>query len=95
MPRRATTRIQVVIKNEGIGAASRILTSPLVQSLRERRANTAREEAALATRYEANNTARQALAAELENIDADLAQEISNIVEIQRNDVEVARLRSE
>lgn len=88
-------QIKQVIKSEGIAAASRILTSPLVQSLRERRASTAREEAALATRYETNNAARQELRAEMTRIDSDLAQEISNIVEIQRNDVEVARLRSE
>lgn len=88
-------QIQEVIKTDGVAATSRILTSPLVQSLRERRASAAREEAALATRYETNNAARQQLKAEMARTDSDLAQEISNIVEIQRNDVQIARLRSE
>lgn len=88
-------QIQEVIRTEGVGAAARLLSSPLVASLRERRASAAREEAVLATRYEENNSARQELRAETARIDADLTQEISNIVEIQRNDVEVARLRAD
>lgn len=86
-------QIQELIAAEGITAAARVLTSPLVVSLRERLASAMRENAALATRLGPTNAERQQLQAEIARTEADLAQEISNIVDILQSDVKVARLR--
>ncbi|MEP2921487.1 polysaccharide biosynthesis tyrosine autokinase [Sulfitobacter sp.] len=88
-------RILSVIETEGIERAAELLTSPFVLSLRQRISETNRLEAELATRFADDYPDRLVARAEIEQLTAELAQEVRQIVANLDNDVAVATSRME
>lgn len=86
-------QIQSVIAGEGFEAASELLSSPFVLSLREELSALKRQDADLATTLGREHPERQRLAASIELLAADLAVEVRKILSSLRNDVEVAGIR--
>lgn len=77
----------------GADAASQVLSSPVVQQLKQQQAQLRRQEAELATRYRPAHPAMINVRAEIGDINKKLAEETSNIVRSMQNDVAAARAR--
>lgn len=88
-------QIQSVIDAEGFAAAAELLSSPFVLSLREQKSSLEREEADLATQFGPEYPERQRLRASVALINEELTREVGKIVGTLRNEVAVARLRTD
>ena len=86
-------QIRALVRAEGPPAAAEVLSSPLVTTLREDRSALLRQEADLATRYGEAHPLRVRLGAEIGRVEADLAEEVDDLIEVLEQEVEVARIR--
>ena len=86
-------QISRLIAEEGEAAAANVLSSPLILSLRQQRAEVKRREAELATRYGPKHPQMINVKAELRDIGAAIAAELRKRVATLANDAEVARAR--
>lgn len=80
---------------KGKGAAADVLSSPLILSLRQQRAEVKRREAELATRYGAKHPKMVNVKAELRDLSIAISGEVGKIVAGLENDVAVAVAREE
>ena len=86
-------QISRLIANKGETAAANVLSSPLILSLRQQRAEVKRREAELATRYGPKHPQMINVNAELRDIGGAIATELRKRVATLANDAEVARAR--
>lgn len=85
--------VSELIKTEGLTAAARTLSSPMVIAFQEQRGKLARQEAELTTRYGVNHPERLRVRSELQRLDSDMASEVEKIVATLRNELSVADIR--
>lgn len=83
------------MRSGGTNAAAKVVSSPLILNLRTQRAQLARREAELSTRYGPKHPTMINLAAEIADVDGAVSTEVAKIAETLRNDVAVARARQE
>ncbi|MES2666266.1 MAG: polysaccharide biosynthesis tyrosine autokinase [Pseudomonadota bacterium] len=88
-----SSQIEQVIAEKGIEAASELLSSAFVLSLRERLSEAQRQDADLATQLGPEHPDRQRLRASIALVTKDLADEVRKIVAQLKNDVAVGELR--
>ncbi|MFK7941975.1 MAG: GumC family protein, partial [Paracoccaceae bacterium] len=88
-------QVEQRLANGGIGAAAKIVSSPLVLTLRTQLSELARREAELSTRYGDKHPSMINLRAEVADVRDAVSGEVGKIVETLRNDVAVARVRQE
>lgn len=86
-------QISRLIADKGETAAANVLSSPLILSLRQQRAEVKRREAELATRYGPKHPQMINVKAELRDIGGAIAAELRKRVATLANDAEVARAR--
>ncbi|MEM7271314.1 MAG: GNVR domain-containing protein, partial [Pseudomonadota bacterium] len=86
-------QISRLISAKGESAAANVLSSPLILSLRQQRAEVRRREAELATRYGPKHPQMINVKAELRDIGSAIAVELRKRVAALANDAEVARAR--
>ncbi len=86
-------QISRLIADKGEAAAANVLSSPLILSLRQQRAEVKRREAELATRYGPKHPQMINVKAELRDIGGAIASELRKRVATLANDAEVARAR--
>ncbi len=86
-------QIASLIEAKGRGAAADILSSPLILTLRQQRAEVARREAELATRYGPKHPKMLNVEAELRDLSAAISGEVTKLVAGLENDVGVALAR--
>ena len=86
-------QISRLIAEKGETAAANVLSSPLILSLRQQRAEVKRREAELATRYGPKHPKMINVKAELRDIAGAIAAELRKRVATLANDAEVARAR--
>ncbi|MEM7545960.1 MAG: polysaccharide biosynthesis tyrosine autokinase [Pseudomonadota bacterium] len=86
-------QIEQLIAARGRGAAADILSSPLILTLRQQRAEVKRQEAELSTRYGPKHPRMANVRAELKDLFGAIASEVSKLVAGLQNDVEVALAR--
>lgn len=87
------SQISRLIAEKGETAAANVLSSPLILSLRQQRAEVRRREAELATRYGPKHPQMINVKAELRDIGGAIAAELRKRVATLANDAEVARAR--
>lgn len=82
---------EALLEGKGsLEAASTVLSSPLIQSLKQQEALVRRKEAELAGRYGAKHPTLINTRAELRDIRAKISEEVQKIVQGMRNDVDIA-----
>lgn len=86
-------QISRLIADKGEAAAANVLSSPLILSLRQQRAEVKRREAELDTRYGPKHPQMINVKAELRDIGGAIAAELRKRVATLANDAEVARAR--
>lgn len=86
-------QITTLVEEEGLEAATEVLSSQLVTTLRTDYSGLMRERADLSTRYGANHPQLIRLQAEIARAEGDLAEEIRKIIEGFKKEVEVASIR--
>ncbi|MEO1495090.1 MAG: polysaccharide biosynthesis tyrosine autokinase, partial [Pseudomonadota bacterium] len=82
-----------MVRSLGPAGAATALTSPLIQSLRQKRSELTRREAELSNRYGPKHPTMIELRTELGDTDAAIAVEVRQIVSSLQNDVQVAQAR--
>ncbi|MGB3242949.1 MAG: polysaccharide biosynthesis tyrosine autokinase [Sulfitobacter sp.] len=90
------SRIERVLAERGVAAATEGLESPYLSSLREQRAELAREDARLAASLGKSHPDRSVLLSEIAQLDGAMEDEVQAIAEGHRNEIEIllARERS-
>jgi capsular exopolysaccharide synthesis family protein len=86
-------RVRDLLGNERLAAASGVITSPLMVSLREQLALLKRESAELSSTYGPRHPNIVNIQAEIDDIQTAIATEIEKVVENQRTELEVAQIR--
>ena len=86
-------QVQRRIDKGGLNAASRVVSSPLILTLRTQLADLRREEAELGTRYGEKHPRIINVRAEIKDANAGISAEVRKFVEGLKNDVAVARAR--
>jgi capsular exopolysaccharide synthesis family protein len=81
------------IDEGGFSAAANVLSSPLILTFRQQRAELARRAAELATRYGERHPSMLNIRAEIRDVGGSISVEVRKIVEGLKNDVEVAEAR--
>jgi len=84
---------QELIRTKGVDAATEVITSPLIQTLRGQEAEVVRRLAELSTRYGERHPSFLNVNAELRDLRAKIEVEVDRIVRNLSNQVEVARAR--
>lgn len=82
-----------IIEEKGMGAVANIVTSPLIETLNEELLAATRKDAVWGERYDIDHPERVRLAAEIAGIEEDLIREVAKVVEVWKNELEVARFR--
>ena len=82
-----------MLHNGGIDAAADVLSSPLIQRLREQEAEIRRNEADLATRYGEMHPKMIHVRAEYKDLQAKIAEEVQKIIMGLSNEVEISRAK--
>lgn len=82
-----------MVRTLGAAGAATALTSPLIQSLRQKRSDLTRREAELSNRYGPKHPTMIELRTELGDTDAAISIEVRQIVSSLQNDVQVAQAR--
>jgi succinoglycan biosynthesis transport protein ExoP len=86
-------QVQGLLKTGGISAATQVLSSPLIQNLREQESALASREADLATRYKPEHPAIINIKAQERDLDSKIKSEIDRIVTSYRGDVVAAQAK--
>jgi polysaccharide biosynthesis transport protein len=86
-------QVESLLKNGGISAAASVLSSPLIQNLREQETALAGREADLATRYKPEHPAIINIKAQERDLNQRIATEIDRIVNSNRADVASAQAK--
>jgi succinoglycan biosynthesis transport protein ExoP len=86
-------QLNTLVREQGYGALARAVTSPLVERLNSDRLDLSREDAVWARDFGPDHPQRRRFAEEIDRIDTELEQEALRIIELRRNEAEVARLR--
>lgn len=86
--------VQNLVKSpSGLGSASQVLASPLIQRLSEQESDLRRKEAELSTRYKPAHPAMLNIRAEIADLDRKMTEEVNKIARGLQNDLNVARAR--
>ena len=86
-------QVDTLLQNRGIGAAADVISSPLIQNLRQQLAELRREEAALSTRYGDRHPKMINIRAEIEDTLGAISREVRKVVNNLRTELEVAQTR--
>ena len=87
-------QVRTLLASEGgVDSATEVLASPLIQRLRERETDVARQKAEMATEYGPRHPKMINIRAELDDIRARIEAEVGKIVRGLGNELEVARAR--
>ncbi len=86
-------QLYALVTSGGFAALSQAVTSPLVERLNEERLELVREDAVWARTFGTDHPQRQRIREEIARLDAELAAEASKLIDLQRNEVEVAKMR--
>ncbi|MDT8343706.1 MAG: polysaccharide biosynthesis tyrosine autokinase [Thermohalobaculum sp.] len=87
------SRVEERLKTDGFSAAADVVSSPLILTLRQQRAELARREAELATRYGDRHPNMINVRAEIRDVNSAITSEVRKIIDGLGNDVEVAHAR--
>jgi capsular exopolysaccharide synthesis family protein len=87
------SQVASLVQSGGAASAADVLSSPLIQSLREQEAQVRRREAELATRYGERHPTMINIRAEAADLAARIETEVSKIVQNLQNEVQVAAAR--
>lgn len=88
-------QVRRVRSQGGVAAAANVVSSPLIQTLRQQRAELVRREAELSTRYGDRHPRMINVRAEIADVNNAIAAEARKTVGGLQNDVEVARAREQ
>lgn len=86
-------QLRALLENQGLDALAKAVTSPLLERLNEDRLTLQREDAQWAQSFGPDHPQRRRIRDEIGGVEAELQDEAERIIELRRNEVEVARLR--
>ncbi len=87
-------QLQSVADTGGFPAVARIVTSPLIEQLTTERIELVREDDNWAERYDDTHVERVRIRSKLARIDADIEAEVQKTLDVARNEMEIAQIRS-
>lgn len=86
-------QVQASLRGGGVSAAAQVLSSPVIQNLREQETMLAQREAELATRYKPEHPAMINIRAQERDLNQKIQDEIDRIVRAMQGDVTAARAK--
>ncbi len=86
-------QVRNLLSSGGVDSAAEVLSSPLIQNLRQREADVLRRAAELSTRYGEKHPRMINVRAELRDLRTKIEGEVNKIIQNLRNEVAVARAR--
>tara|TARA_R100000322_G_scaffold75912_3_gene47523 strand:+ start:2758 stop:4875 length:2118 start_codon:yes stop_codon:yes gene_type:complete len=88
-------QLKRLLETQGSDALAKAVTSPLLEKLNEDKLTLQRQDDQWAQSFGPDHPQRKRLRDEIGRVDADLQREAERIIELRRNDLEVARLREQ
>ncbi|RVT86917.1 hypothetical protein DXV76_02170 [Rhodobacteraceae bacterium CCMM004] len=82
-----------VVESEGRVAAARIVTTPVIETLRDQQLALRQQDAEWAQSFDADHPRRVAIRNELNQIESDIGSELDKVLQVRRSDFEIAQLR--
>lgn len=88
-------QLRTLLENQGLDALAKAVTSPLLERLNEDKLALKRKDDEWAQSFGPDHIQRQRIQEDMARVDAELQREAERIIELRRNEVEVARMREQ